>query len=153
MVTLPLSPCSSVDHAGGFIRPHAGHRLVEQKKPRLCRERHGDFELPVLAMAQFADSRCGATAEPDPRQRRLRGLAQFVVAAGFAPEPERMAAMRLHRERDIVERGEIGKQRGDLERPRQTEPAAADRPAARVMSPPAKRMWPAAARSRRRLGR
>ena len=73
---------------------------------------------------------CGAMAEPDPRQRRLRRRAQFVVAAGLAPEPERMAAMRLHRERDIVERGEIGEQRGDLERPRETKPAAADGPAA-----------------------
>ena len=67
----------------------------------------------------------GAVGEPDAVERRQRGLAQFRLSARVAPEPERMAAMRLHGERDIVERGEVGKQRGDLKRAREAEPAAA----------------------------
>src|SRR5262249_24297098 len=42
-----------------------------------------------------------------------------------APEMKGMPGMRLHRERDVVERGEIGKQRGDLERAREPQLAAA----------------------------
>ena len=44
----------------------------------------------------------GALAEPDPRQRRVRRLAQTLFLARIAPEPERVPVMRLHRERDIV---------------------------------------------------
>ena len=63
-------------------------------------------------------------AEPDARERGARRLAQFGLAARIAPEVERVAGVRLHGERDIVERGEIGKQRGDLERAREPELAA-----------------------------
>ena len=44
------------------------------------------------------------------RASAARGLAQFRLAARVAPEAERVAGMRLHGERDIVERGEIEKQ-------------------------------------------
>ena len=71
------------------------------------RERHGDFELAVLAVAEPGDAHVGARAEPDARERGARRLAQVVVAPRVAPEAERVAGMRLHRERDIVERGEI----------------------------------------------
>ena len=94
-------------HARGFVRAHAGHRLVEQKQPRLRGERHGDLELAVLAVAEPVDAHGGARAEPDALERGLRRLAQAVVAPRVVPEAERVAGMRLHRERDIVERGEI----------------------------------------------
>ncbi len=48
--------------------------------------------------------------EPYPRQRRLRRVAQMLLLAGIAPEAERVAVMRLRRERDIVGRGEIRQQ-------------------------------------------
>ena len=112
-------------HAGGFVRTHAGHRLVEQKEPRPRRQRHGDFELALLAVTEPVDAHGGARAEPDALERGLRRRAQAVVEPRVVPEAERVTGMRLHCERDIVERGEIAEQRGDLERARQPELAAA----------------------------
>jgi len=63
--------------------------------------------------------------QADPLQRRARGGAQMADLAGIAPEMEGVAVMGLRRQRDIVERGEIRQQRGDLERARQSERAAA----------------------------
>ena len=92
-----------------LVRPHAGHRLVEQKKARLCRERHRYFKLPMFAVAQPCHPHGRAFGEPNAGERGQRRLAQFVGAARVAPKPERMAAMRLHRERNIVDRGEVAK--------------------------------------------
>ena len=70
-------------------------------------------------MTELIDARAGAIAQADTLERRERRPRKRVFAPRVAPEPERMAAMRLHGERDIVERREIAKQRGDLERTRQ----------------------------------
>ena len=51
-----------------------------------------------------ATEHVGAGGEPDAIERRARRLAQRGLAAGVAPEAERVTALRLHRERDIVER-------------------------------------------------
>ena len=51
-----LELAEHLHHARGLFRPHAGHRLVEQQKPRPGRERHGDFKLPVLAVAELVDA-------------------------------------------------------------------------------------------------
>ncbi len=59
---------------------------------------------PWLRLATTASARRG---EADARERRARRLAQRGVLARVAPETERVPGMRLHRERDIVERGEI----------------------------------------------
>ena len=74
---------------------------------------------------RLATSDVGAAGEADARERRARRLAQLGLAARVAPEAEGVAGMRLHRERDVVERGEIEEQRGDLERAREPELAAA----------------------------
>ena len=108
-----------------LVRPHAGHRLVEQQHARVGGQRHGEFELAVLAVAQLATEHVGARAEADALERRARRRAQLCLAARVAPEAERVAGMRLHGERDVLERGEIRKQRRDLERARQAELAAA----------------------------
>ena len=79
----------------------------------------------------LATSTSRAVGEADARQRRARGLAQLGLAARVAPEAEGMAGMRLHGERHVVERGEIGEQRGDLERAREAELRCGDRSAAR----------------------
>src|SRR6478736_6310786 len=63
--------------------------------------------------------------EADALERSAGGLAKLGFATGGAPEPERMAGMRLHRQRDIIERGEMRKQRRDLERARKSHQAAA----------------------------
>ena len=108
-----------------FVGTHAGHRLVEQQKLWIAGERHGDFKLALFAVTELIDARADAIAQADTLERRERRAAQGVFAPRVAPEPERMAAMRLHGERDIVERREIAKQRGDLERTRQPQLAAA----------------------------
>ncbi len=78
----------------------------------------------MLAVAEIGAALVGAVREADLRQRRARRLAQLGLCARIAPEAERMTGMRLHRQRHIVERGEIEKQRGDLERAREPERAA-----------------------------
>ena len=89
-------------HARRFGDAEAGHRLVEQQQLRLGGERDREFELALLAVAQFGHRHVGALGEPDPRQRRLRRVAQMLLLAGIAPEAERVAVMRLRRQRDIV---------------------------------------------------
>jgi hypothetical protein len=76
-------------------------------------------------MTEPGDKRVGAGFETDAAERRKRRLAQLRVPARVAPEAEGMSGMRLYRKRHVVERGEIAKQRGNLERARQAERAAA----------------------------
>ena len=78
----------------------------------------------MLAVAHAGDDGIGAVGEADAGERGARGLAQLGLAARVAPEVERVAGMRLHGERDVVERGEVEEQRGDLERAREPELAA-----------------------------
>ena len=78
----------------------------------------------MLAVAQRGGRPVGAVGETDARERGARRLRATPSPARIAPEVERMPGMRLHRERDIVERAEIEEQRRDLERARQPEPAA-----------------------------
>ena len=72
-------------------------------------------------------------ARPSPTRASAAraGSRKLGSRARIAPEAERVAGVRLHRERDIVERGEVEKQRGDLERAREPEQAAPVAPAAR----------------------
>ena len=62
--------------------------------------------------------------KPTRCERRARRFAQLRFQTGIAPEMERVPGMRLHRQRHIVEHAEIEKQRRDLERAREAEPAA-----------------------------
>ncbi len=94
------------------------------------RERHGDLKLAALAMTEIGDQHIGALGKTDAGKRHARRFAQRRLAPGIMPEAERMAGMRLNRERDIVERSEIGEQRRDLKRAREPDLAAAGRPAA-----------------------
>ena len=121
---LPLQFVQERDHAGGFVRSHAGHRLIEQEHPRRCGQRHRDLELPVLAMAEICADDIGATFKPDPSERSPRRPAQFRLSARRLPEAERVARMSLDRQCDIVEHGEVEKQGGDLKRARETERAS-----------------------------
>lgn len=65
-------------------------------------------------MTDLGGEHRGAGIETDAVEHRPRRRAQFRVAARGAPEAERMPRMRLHRQRDVVEHGEIQEQRGDL---------------------------------------
>ena len=74
----------------------------------LRRERHRELELAVLAVAHAGDAAYRRDApRPTRSSAASAGFAQLGLARALAPEPERMAGMRLHGERDIVERGEI----------------------------------------------
>ncbi len=69
----------------------------------------------MLAVTEHRSRQVGAFGKTDAGQRRARRVAQRRILAGVAPEPERVAGMGLNRQRDIVERAEIEKQRRDLE--------------------------------------
>ena len=58
-----------------FLRAHARHRLVEQQHARPRRQRHGDLELAVLAVAQVGDDDVGAR-RPGRRARAPRAPAR-----------------------------------------------------------------------------
>ena len=105
MVSSFFSSRSIVDHAGGLLRAEAGHRLVEQQHARVAGERHGHFELPVLAVARADAGKVSRALKADAGERRARRFAQFRFAARVAPEMEGMSGMRLYRQRDIVEHG------------------------------------------------
>ncbi len=131
MVSSLLSARSISTMRAEFLRAHAGHRLVEQQHARPGGERHREFELTMLAVAQRRDRLIGARAEADAGKRRARRLAQLRVGTGVAPETERVPGMRLHGERHVVEHAEIEKQRRDLERAREAEHGCAGASAAR----------------------
>src|SRR5258705_2370167 len=78
-------------------------------------------------MAQSGDEDVGAMPKPDPVQGGQRGLAEVAFLSGIAPEIERVTIMRLRRQRDVVDRGEVEQQRSDLKRARQPERTAAIR--------------------------
>src|SRR5258705_1257379 len=61
--------------------------------------------------------------KPDAPERDASRLRQFTLGAGGSPEPERMSGMGLDGQRDILQRGEMRKQRRDLKRARQAEEA------------------------------
>ena len=80
-----------------------------------------DLELALLAVRQAsAASTSAALGEPDLGEHVARRLdAARASVARRAPEAEAVAGMRLHRERHVVERGEVAEDAGDLERARQ----------------------------------
>src|SRR5262245_17843063 len=50
-----LELAQRLDHARALLRPHPGRRLVEQEHAWGRRERHGNLELAVLAVAELGD--------------------------------------------------------------------------------------------------
>ena len=53
-----------IHHDAGFLRAHAGGRLVKQQQSRPARERHRDFERTLLAMRQRLAVRPRASDSP-----------------------------------------------------------------------------------------
>ena len=66
----------------------------------------------------------GAACEAHAVECGAGWLAQLGFLPGVAPKVKRVTGVRLHRQRDVVERGEVEEQRRDLERARQAEHAA-----------------------------
>ncbi len=59
-------------HARGFLRAHAGGRLVEQQHARLAGERERDLELALAAIADLADRSVAACRRGRPARRCRR---------------------------------------------------------------------------------
>src|ERR1700691_269572 len=70
----------------------------------------------MFAMAQSANANVRAVGKGDARQRLERWLTQAFVTARIAPKMKRMTAVRLNRERDVIQRAEVRKKRADLKR-------------------------------------
>ena len=147
IANLPLRRASRAIDLGQLGRPHTGHRLVEQQQARPARQDHRQFKRAPLAVRQGGGRRVGSAGKPDFFQRGMRRLAQPPVAGSRAPEAEAVPLMRLHRQRDIVERRELAKQRGDLKRARNAERRSSRRAGKREMSRPAKWIAPASGRN------
>ncbi len=84
--------------------------FVKQQHAGPGRERHRDFELAMLTMAEIGDRNIRARAETGARKRGASRCAQSFLAARRTPEFKRMPIMRLNRERDIVEHAHVEKQ-------------------------------------------
>ena len=98
-----------------LLRAHAAGRLVEQQQLGLRRQRHGDFEPLLLAVAQLARQVVGPVGQAEaveqaasPR-RRARGAG----GATSSSWPARLA--RLQRQQDVVVDRQLRQHRGDLE--------------------------------------
>ena len=65
-------------------------------------ERHRDLELALLAVGQVRRQDIVLSCKADLLEHALRRLDQGRIAARGAPEPEAVAGVRLHRERDVV---------------------------------------------------
>jgi hypothetical protein len=128
------------DHRGLLVAG-ARQRLVEQQQPRV--RRHGDreFELALLAVRQAAGREMGAVVEAEPGECVHRLAVQRVLAGRVAEEAEARAGAGLHGKRGVLQHGEAGEDRGDLERARQPQRTRSGIDN-RMMSAPSKRMAP-----------
>ena len=96
--------------------PAIGSSSSSRRGPR--RERHRHLELALLAVGEVR--REDVARSPSPTSSRTaRAGSSRALARAPAPEAEAVARVRLHRERDVVERGEFRIDAGDLERARQ----------------------------------
>src|SRR5262245_15646181 len=90
-----LQALQQFDHHRRFLRTHSGHRFVEQEELGFGRERHGQLELPTLAIGSYvSEERTGpldklvasATAF-DPAVRPPMAQVAAELAAWLNPVP------------------------------------------------------------------
>ena len=127
IVCRPLSARSSCDHA--LRTPRAPCR------PSARRAAAGAAAWPAPWRSRAGAARrapgvpagtSARVAEPDLRRAaRAPARAAPRSARRRPPEAEAVAGVRLHRQRDVVERGELAEDAGDLERARQAARASA----------------------------
>ena len=103
----------------------------------LRRQRHRDLELALLAVAHAGDHDVGALCRPT-RSSAARAGSRSCASSRRALRQNRneWPACACTASADIVERGEIGKQRGDLERAREPHIGCGDATGSAVMSSP-----------------
>ena len=106
--------------AADVLVAHAGHRLVEEQHLGIERQRRGDLQRALAAVGQFARPAGRASA---------RSTASSSSSARGVERVERrserqncsQAVRPLQRDADVVEHGQVRKDRRDLERAHETE--------------------------------
>ena len=96
-----------------LLRAHAAGRLVEQQQLGPERQRHGDLEPLLLAVAELAGEVVGAVDQAEALEQR-RDLA-VEGAARRRQQQARQALARLDGQQDVVVDRELGQDGGDLE--------------------------------------
>ena len=94
---------------------HARHRLVEQHGLRIEREGGRDLERALAAVRQLHRAGIREPGEPDRLEQLARAGLELREDAGGPPEVERAAALALQRDPHVLEHGEVGEHRRDLE--------------------------------------
>jgi hypothetical protein len=118
------------DHPLGFGRRHARGRLVEQQQIGVARQRHGNFQLALLAVGQRMHRPVDAAREMHRGEHRLGAAHEVRPPAHRHEGVPGAAASGLHRQADILQGGEVAEQIVLLEGPRQPQAADALRPRA-----------------------
>ena len=108
----------------GLLHGQPLRRLVEQKHLGLLRHRHRDLEEPLVALAEQAGWAARNIAETELLERGVAGTARLREDAGAAKGLPAPPIAGLRRQRRIGACRHLGKQRRQLERPRQ--PSLAD---------------------------
>ena len=78
----------------GFLRPHAGQRLVEEKHLWVTGQCHGDFELALLAVGKGTRQPLGGWGQADALQRGLRLVDQLGASRGEVEQARLAAGLR-----------------------------------------------------------
>src|SRR5688572_30589951 len=113
-------PLDEGDGALGLLRAHACRRLVEQQQPRLASKRDADLEVALQPVADIGGELARLGIETDGGQDLARALHEAGQPVRARPAVEDGAST-LERDPDVLEDGEAGKDRRDLERLRDAE--------------------------------
>ena len=112
--------------------------------PRPERQRHGELELPMLAVRQVAAAHVGERRQPDPLENAAAGLAQRSRRGGRRRRTGTRSRCRACTASATLSSAlNPGSSVRDLERAAEAQPALARHVGRRVMSWPSKRMVPA----------
>ena len=97
----------------GLGRAHAGGRLVEAQELRLGGERDADLEIALLAVREIGGELVGLAAQADRLQHGFGLLDDVAIGAVVAQHAPAVPA-RLRGDADVLERGGVGQDVGDL---------------------------------------
>src|SRR5690625_1865933 len=106
-----------VDRVVDVLNAHSGGRLVEQHHRRVEREYQREFERSLLSVGELAGGSVGERDEPDLFEEAVDVRAVAAQQLLRAPESKAVAGPSLECEFDMLTRGEVVEQAGDLERP------------------------------------
>src|SRR5262249_56737541 len=107
------------------LMAQAGYRVVEEQQDGMGCERHGELELPVLAVRHFRRDEIAQAGKADVRDQLARRPPQARKLLRRLPEAETVALGGLHGERNVALGGEAVGNAPDLgpSRPARPPPA------------------------------